>query len=185
MERSQIARGPGVNWGLSRSRSQVIRSYWVHLWCSPSAGCNQSVGSLYNGAPVPLLRWLCVFRGVNTITRLSAFSVWGENLGRVFEISFFWPGSVRSVSVTPTSPSVSHTMTPVLKVFFFFWRNITQMKNNQFKLKLKMSTDIFPSKRFQAVLLLQPLSQRQLDRDSFPNSNTGQKHKFIQSFNLY
>ena len=41
-----------VNRGFSRSRWQVMRSYWLHLWCV----------RLYQGAAVPLLRWLCVFR---------------------------------------------------------------------------------------------------------------------------
>ena len=35
--------------------SQVIRSYWVHLWCSPSAGCNQWAGRFYQRAAVHVL----------------------------------------------------------------------------------------------------------------------------------
>ena len=50
VDRSEIPRGPDVNRDVSRSRSLVIRSYWVHLWCSPSAGRNQSAGRLYKRA---------------------------------------------------------------------------------------------------------------------------------------
>ena len=31
----------------SGSRSQVVRIHWVQLWCSPSAGCNQSAEGDY------------------------------------------------------------------------------------------------------------------------------------------
>ena len=53
--------GPDVNLDF-RPRWQVIRSYWVHLWCSPSAGCNQSAGRLYEEVTVSLLSLFCVFR---------------------------------------------------------------------------------------------------------------------------
>ena len=55
---------PAVNRDFPRSASQVIRSYWKHLWCSRSAECNQSAGSLYNGGELQFLplSGLCDFR---------------------------------------------------------------------------------------------------------------------------
>ena len=77
MDRSQIPQGPDLKRDYSRSGLQVIRCYWVHLWWSPSAGCNQSSGSLYSGVVVPLFRWLCV----SGSQHISWLSVWGENMG--------------------------------------------------------------------------------------------------------
>ena len=54
MDRSKIPHR-----AFSRSRSQVVGSHWVQLWCS---GFNQSDGSLYEGVAVRLLCWLRVFR---------------------------------------------------------------------------------------------------------------------------
>ena len=39
--------GPDVKKDFSRGSSQVIRSYWAHLRCSPSAGCHQSAEGVY------------------------------------------------------------------------------------------------------------------------------------------
>ena len=91
--------GSDVNRDFSRASSQVIRSYWAHLWCSPSAGCNQSSGSLYKSAAVLLFRWLCVFRE-STPSDGSVFSVWGETLEclRFLSIHFFPPWSVTFAS---------------------------------------------------------------------------------------
>ena len=58
----RFPQGPDEKGGFLRSRWQVIRIYWVHLWCSPSAGCSQSAGRLNQGAAVLLLRLFCVFR---------------------------------------------------------------------------------------------------------------------------
>ena len=92
----------------SRSRSQVIRIYWVHLCCSPSAGCSQSAGRFYQRAAVHLLRWSCVFRESTPSVGSLRFCL-GETLSWEFEISFFGPVSTHLVSpwsLTPTSPLV-------------------------------------------------------------------------------
>ena len=73
----------GLNRDFSGSRSHVIRSFRVHLWCSPSAGCSQSAGRRYKEAAVPLLSWLCVF-GESTPSVGSVRFL----LGWVFEILF-------------------------------------------------------------------------------------------------
>ena len=65
---SHSSQGPDVNRHFSRSKSQEIRSHWVHLWCSPSAGCCQSAGRHYHGAV------LCVFRESTPLV----VSVWGK-----------------------------------------------------------------------------------------------------------
>lgn len=61
-DRSEIPRGPDVNCDFLRFMSQVIRRYWMNLWCSPSAGCSQSDGRRYKVIAVHLLRWSCVFK---------------------------------------------------------------------------------------------------------------------------
>ena len=53
--------------------SQVIRGCWVHLWCSPSAGCRS-----------PAQVFVC-FRE-STPSGSSAFSVWGEDQSRVWTV---------------------------------------------------------------------------------------------------
>ena len=70
MDRSEIPRDPDVNRDFSRSRSQVIRSCRVHLWCSPSAGCNQSSGRLDKEVAVPPAQLGVCFQGVDTISWL-------------------------------------------------------------------------------------------------------------------
>ena len=98
MDRSKFPQGPHVNRDLSRSRSQVIRSYWVHLWCSPSAGCTQWRWQTIKGvcsSPAQLV--VCVQR-VGTISGLSAFSLFGwKSELSVFESFFFRPVSIHFV----------------------------------------------------------------------------------------
>ena len=78
----------------SRSRWQVIRSYWVHLWCSPSAGCNQSAGRWYQGAAALLLRWMCVFRestpSVGSLCFLFGVKIWVECLRFLSFVQFLY-----------------------------------------------------------------------------------------------
>ena len=77
----------------------------MHPWCSPSTGCSQSAGRLYNGVAVPLLSWLCVPGSQHHQLSLCVFclgwksglSVWAFFLLDSFYT--FW-------SVTPTSPLV-------------------------------------------------------------------------------
>ena len=92
MDRSEIPRGPDVNRDVSRSRSQVIRSYWVHLWCSPSAGCNQSAGRLYKGwLQFPLLNKLCVFRESTPSAGSHKLDGYGFYSHRHLLVCSLWP----------------------------------------------------------------------------------------------
>ena len=84
--RTEIFRGPVVNRGFLRSRSQVIKNYWVD-WCSPSTDCNQSAGQLYEGFAVPLLSWLWVYVGWLVFCALCL----SENLSWVCLRFFIWP----------------------------------------------------------------------------------------------
>ena len=90
---SQIPSRSWCETDFSGSTSQVIRSCWVHLWCSPSAGCNQSAGRLYERAAAHLLRWSCVVRESTTSVGSLCFQfvvkIWVECLS----FSFFWPVS--------------------------------------------------------------------------------------------
>ena len=79
MDRSEIPQDPDVNRDFSWSSSQVIRSYWVHLWCSPSAGC------VFSGNQHHQLGW---------VFKLSAFGPVA-----IHSLSPLW-------SATPTSPLV-------------------------------------------------------------------------------
>ena len=74
----------------SRASSQVITSYWVHQWCSPSADCNRKAGRLYKVVAVPLLSG-CVSSGSQHNQLAFCLS---ENLSRVRLIFFcFFPDS--------------------------------------------------------------------------------------------
>ena len=81
-----------------------IRRYWVQLWRSPSAGCNQSAGRLYKGGcslcPVGF-----VFSGSQHHQLAPCVFCLGRNSGlSVFEISFFWP--VSTCLFPPPHPSL-------------------------------------------------------------------------------
>ena len=85
----------------SRASLQVIRSYWAHLWCSPSADCTQTAGGLYEGVAVPLLSG-CVSSGSQHNQLVLCFS---ENLSECVWV-FFRTVCFSTCSVTSTSPSV-------------------------------------------------------------------------------
>ena len=92
---------PAVNRDFPRSASQVIRSYWKHLWCSRSAEWNQSAGSLYNGGELQflLLSGLCAFREWIPPVGFLWFLLKSENLSWgclsfVFVFLFFWSVSI-------------------------------------------------------------------------------------------
>ncbi len=53
--------------------SLPVRSYWLHLWCSPSADGISLAEGLYKEVGVSLLSWLRLQRG-NTIIWLSVFN---------------------------------------------------------------------------------------------------------------
>ena len=88
-QRSEHPQVPDVNRDFSRSRSQVIRSYWVHLWCSPSAGCHQSAGRWYKGAAALLLRWLFVSGSRHHQLALCGFCLGGKSGLSVWAFFFF------------------------------------------------------------------------------------------------
>ena len=55
----RFPKGPDVDRDFSGSRSQVVQSCWVHLWCSPSGVCSQSAGRLHKEGAADG----CVFSG--------------------------------------------------------------------------------------------------------------------------
>ena len=66
-----------------------IRCYWLHLWCSPSAGCSQSAGRLYKRDAVSSAQLVVCFQRVNTISWLSSFSVFLPDQWLPLHLSFF------------------------------------------------------------------------------------------------
>ena len=110
-QRSEHPQVPDVNRDFSRSRSQVIRSYWVHLWCSPSAGCHQSAGRWYKGAAALLLRWLFVSGSRHHQLAVCGFCLGGKSGLSVWAFFFFFFGYFLYIlippwSVTPAPPLI-------------------------------------------------------------------------------